>query len=238
MKTRTYVLVHGAYFGGWCWKQVAAGLRERGHTVYTPTLTGLGERSHLVASEPILETWVEDVAQVFRFEDLDDVILVGHSFAGAIVSALADRMPERIRHLLYLDAQLLLSGEAPFSVAPRSTIERYHRIAIETDRGTLVPPPSPDAIGATDPEMARWLAAKLTPQPLQSYRDSLELSHPLGNGCPVTYVACTDPPFPNVARAHEMARQTQGWNYMELPTGHNAMLLMPAEVTELLAAVD
>ena len=234
---KTYVLIHGTYFGGWCWKDVAGRLRALGHRVYTPTLTGLGERGHLISLDPSLETHVEDIARMLRYEDLEDVVLVGHSFAGVVVSALADRMPERFRHLVYLDAQLLLSGESPASIAPPSTMERYRRTAYETEGVMVVPPPSPAAIGATDERMADWLKQKLTPQPFGTYTDSIELAHPLGNGLPATYVACTDPPFPNVARAHERAREIEGWTYVELPTGHNAMLLMPQEVTDLLAGV-
>jgi pimeloyl-ACP methyl ester carboxylesterase len=137
---KTYVLVHGAFFGGWCWKRVAASLRALGHSVYTPTLTGLGERSHLLAATPTLETFIEDVAQVLRYEDLEAVILVGHSFSGSLVSALADRMSETLRHLVYLDAQLLVSGESPASGAPSASIERYRQRAIETSHGAVIPP--------------------------------------------------------------------------------------------------
>jgi pimeloyl-ACP methyl ester carboxylesterase len=169
-------------------------LRALGHSVHTPTLTGLGERSHLLAARPTLETFVEDVAQVVRFEELASVILVGHSFAGCVVSALADRMPEALRHLVYLDGQLLLSGESPAGAASPASIERYRRLAVETSHGPVIPPPNPEALGVTDPRMAGWLNRKLRPHPLQTYFDNLELMHPLGNGVPTTYVACIDPP--------------------------------------------
>jgi pimeloyl-ACP methyl ester carboxylesterase len=235
---KTYVLVHGGFFGGWCWKKVAASLRALGHSVYTPTLTGLGERSHLLAARPTLETFIEDVAQVLRYEDLDGVILVGHSFSGSVVSAVADRMAETLRHLVYLDAQLLLSGESPASGAPSASIERYRQRAIATSHGPVIPPFDPQTFGITDPEEAAWIKAKLTPHPLQTYFDNLALKHPLGNGVPATYIACTKPRYANVASSHELARRMEGWTYLELPTGHNAMLSMPGALATLLAAID
>ncbi len=235
---KTYVLVHGSFFGGWCWKMVAAGLRELGHAVHTPTLTGLGERSHLLAARPTLETFIEDVAQVLRYEDLDDVILVGHSFAGSIVSALADRMPEALRHLVYLDAQLLLSGQSPASAASAASIGRYRQRAVETSHGAVIPPFDPQTFGITDPQMSAWVRTKLTPHPFQTYLDRLALKHPLGNAVPATYIACTDPRYANVASSHELARQMEGWAYLELPTGHNAMLSLPGALVTLLAGID
>jgi pimeloyl-ACP methyl ester carboxylesterase len=233
---RTYVLVHGAYHGGWCWKEVAGRLRARGHTVYTPTLTGLGERSHLMPIRPTLETFIQDVAQVLRYEDLDRVILVGHSFAGSVVSALADRMPQCLRHLVYLDAQLLQSGQAPADTAPPALIERYMQRALQSD-GISIPPNEPAYYGITDPAMAAWLQERLTPHPYQTYFDKLVLANPLGNGLPATYIACSGPLFPTTASSRDLARSLPGWNYREIPTAHNAMMLMPGELTEMLAEI-
>jgi pimeloyl-ACP methyl ester carboxylesterase len=234
---QTYVLVHGAFFGGWCWKFVAAALRERGHRVFTPTLTGVGERAHLMAARPTLGTYIEDVAQVVRFEGLSDVILVGHSLAGSVVSGLADRMPQALRHLVYVDAQLLLSGQSPASRAVPARMERYRSIALETEHGLMIPAVTPGALGVSDPEMAAWVAARMTPQSLSVYYDTLELNHPLGNGVPATYIACTAPPLDNVANSHELARQTAGWTYQQLPTGHSAMLTMPDELAARLDGI-
>ena len=234
---KTYVLVHGACHGAWCWRDVALRLRALGHAVHTPTLTGLGERSHLMAARPTLGMFIEDVAQVIRFEELERVVLVGHSFAGSVVSGLADRMPDRLRHLVYLDAQVLLSGECPADAANPEHIARYRARAIDTEHGPLLPPNPPEAFGVTDPAMAEWLETKLTPHPFGTYFDVLELRHPVGNGLPVTYVACTAAPLPNLALSYERARRQQGWTWREFATGHDAMLTMPAEVAEMLAAI-
>jgi pimeloyl-ACP methyl ester carboxylesterase len=236
--SKTYVLVHGAFHGGWCWKDVATRLRSLGHIVYTPTQTGLGERSHLMSSKPTLETFIEDVTQVIRFEDLHDVILVGHSFAGSTISGVADRMAERLRHLVYFDAQVLQSGQAPIDKAPPEVIERYRQRAMDFSNGLSVPPATPDVFGITDPKMAAWMQTKLTPHPFQTYFDKLILKHPLCNGVPVTYIACTNPPNANTASSRELVKGLPGWAYLELPTGHDAMLLMPSEVTQMLAAIN
>jgi pimeloyl-ACP methyl ester carboxylesterase len=232
-RPKTYVLVHGAYHGAWCWKGVAARLRALGHEVYTPTLTGLGERSHLIGFRPTLETFIEDVAQVIRYEDLADVVLVGHSFTGSVVSALADRMPEKLAHLVYLDAQVLLSGQAPADTAPPAAIETYKQRAQAS--GYLSIPPGPvESFGIVDPDMAEWVRARVTPHPYQTYFDRLELKHPLGNGLPATYIAVTAPLFPNTAHSRKVAREQPGWNYLEIPTAHDAMLLAPDELSQML----
>ena len=112
----TFVLVHGGFHGGWCWRDVATRLRSRGHAVFTPTQTGCGERSHLLSKDITLDTFVDDIANVLIWEDLADVVLVGHSFGGIAVTGVADRMPERIRRLVYLDAAILENGQSMFGM--------------------------------------------------------------------------------------------------------------------------
>lgn len=234
---KTYVLVHGAYHGAWCWKDVAGRLRAMGHDVYTPTQTGLGERAHLIAFKPTLATFVEDVANVIRTEDLRDVILVGHSFAGSTVSGLADRMPERLRHLVYWDALILKGGEAPFDGLPADVVERYRKLAQDTSGGLSVPPPNPEYFGVTEPAQAEWLRTKLTPHPFETYVSKLELKNPIGNGRPATYVAASRPFFTSTAKSRETAKSMPGWSYREIPTGHDMMLTMPAETSQMLAGI-
>ncbi|WP_233853014.1 alpha/beta fold hydrolase [Paraburkholderia sp. HD33-4] len=233
---KTFVLVHGAYHGAWCWKSVAKRLRSLNHNVYTPTLTGLGERSHLLGANPSLDTFIEDVAQVLRYEDLHDVVLVGHSFAGSVISALADRMPERISHLVYLDAQVLQSGQAPVDTAVPEIIEIYKQRA-QASGGVSIPPGSPESFGVTDPKMAEWVKTKVTPHPYRTYFDKLLLKHPVGNGLPATYIACTQPLHRNTAHSREVAKGMKGWKYKEIATGHDAMITQPEELVILLLEV-
>lgn len=234
---KTFVLVHGAFHGAWCWKDVARRLRALGHEVYTPTLTGLGERSHLMSFRPSLDTFIEDVAQVLRYEELERVILVGHSFSGTVVSGVADRMPERLRHLVYLDATVLVSGETHGGTMPPGLLEEYITRAMEQGNGVQVPPNPPSRYGITDPVQAAKIAAKRTPQPLSVYYDELTLRNPLGNALPATYIACSEPYNPYTASSRDRVKTIADWNYLEIPTQHNAMMLMPRELAEMLAAI-
>ncbi len=212
-------------------------LRALGHTAYTPTLTGLGERSHLVSPSTNLKTWLKDIAQVIEFEELEDVILVGHSFGGAVVSGLADLMPERLRHLVYFDAMVLQSGQGALDTAPPDLIERYRRQAAETSGGLTIPPNDPSYYGVTEPNLAAWLKTKLTPHPLQTYLDRLELDNPVGNGRPVTYITCTEPFNRSTASSREFASSKADWTYVEFPSNHNAMLSAPDALTKLLSEI-
>jgi len=237
IRRKNYMLIHGAYHGAWCWRNVTPTFRKLGHTVYTPTLTGLGERAHLLTSQTSLETFIEDIAQVFKYEDLNDVILVGHSFAGSVLSAIADRLPDRLRHLVYLDALILNSGESSADRSP-DRIEVYRQQALASGDGLSIPPASPEHYGIADPEQVEWYESKLTPHPLQTYYDKLYLKNPLGNGIPATYIACSKPYFASTEKSREIAQHMQGWDYLEIPTAHNAMSLMPEELTKLLLSID
>jgi pimeloyl-ACP methyl ester carboxylesterase len=234
---KTYVLVHGAYHGGWCWKAVATQLRASGHTVYTPTQTGLGERAHLIGVRPTLDTFIEDVSRVLIMEELNEVILVGHSFAGSTVSGVADRQPERIRHLVYLDALILQSGQAPFDGLPADVIERYKKQAQETSNGLSVPAPKPEYFGVTDPKQSAWLAKQLTPHPFPTYLSKLELRNPVGNGVPTTYIACSAPFFASTAKSREFVKTMKSWHYQEISSGHDAMVIVPNQLSQTLLAI-
>ena len=237
LSRRAYVLVHGAYHGAWCWKAVAARLRALGHLVYTPTLTGLGERSHLMVCDPSLSVFTQDIAHVIRFEDLHHVVLVGHSFGGSVISGVADLMPERLSHLVYLDAQVLLSGESPASRAPVEVIADYRQRATSVNGILIVPPGNASSFGIAEPALMAWVQARLTPHTYRTYSDTLELVHQIGNGIPATYIACTEPVHLNTATSSQRARDL-GWNYREILTGHDAMLTAPEELTLMLAGIE
>lgn len=230
---KTYVLLHGAWHGGWCWKRVEEPLRAAGHRVYTPTQTGLGERSHLIRENLTLETFVQDLVNVLEFEDLADVILVGHSFGGIGISGAADRVPHRIRHLVYLDSLILESGQSAFSVIPSETVAARRKLAREFSGGTSMPVPDPIAFGVSDPADSAWLKAKCTPHPISTYESRLELERPVGNGLPATYVA-VKPDYSSTAAARAFARAQQSWNYVEIEAGHDAMITSPRAVLDLL----
>ena len=154
-KPRTFVLVHGAWHGGWCWKRVRDILEAAGHRVYTPTQTGLGERSHLLGPGITLDTFVRDVFNVLVWEDLHEVILVGHSFGGASITGVADRERNRIAHLVYLDALVPQSGQSPFSVIGEDVAARRREQAVEASGGVWMLPPDPERLAWSTQRMRR-----------------------------------------------------------------------------------
>lgn len=228
----TFVLVHGAWHGGWCWRKVAANLRDRGHTVLTPTLTGLGERSHLMSESITIETCIDDIANLMKWEDLSDVVLVGHSFGGIMVSGVADRLPERVRQLIYLDAVMLEDGRSSLSLSPKEVAEARVEAARVSSGGLSLPAPKASAFGVTDDEQARWLESRLTPHPFRTLTSPMRLAHPLGNGLPAGYILCTDPLYQPLEASHAWVRAA-GWKVIEFETGHDAMVTKPDELSEL-----
>jgi pimeloyl-ACP methyl ester carboxylesterase len=232
---KTFVLVHGAWHGGWCWHKVAAILRGRGHTVLTPTQTGLGERSHLLSTSITLDTFVDDVANVLKWEDLSDVVLVGHSFGGSTISGVADRMRERIRELIYVDAAMLENGETPFSKLPKDIVEARKKAAQETSGGVSLPAPPASAFGVTDAADAIWLEARLTPHPFSTFASPLNLANKVGNGLPATYIVCVDPIYAPLKASRDWVRRT-GWTTREIGSGHDAMVIVPEALADTLEA--
>ena len=231
--TKTFVLLHGAWHGGWCWQKMAPDLRAAGHVVYTPTQTGLGERSHLLSADVGIETFAQDLINLLVWEDLYNVVLVGHSFGGNVITAAADRVPERIAHLVYLDAIIPIPGQSAFATMDADIVAQRRQLAQQTSGGLTLPVPDPVAFGVTNEDDLHWLRSKCTPHPLATYEQVLKLQHPLGNHLPVTYVAVTPHYAPTVA-SRDYARQRTDWTYLEIDAGHDAMVTSPVALSELL----
>ena len=238
MTGKTYVLLHGAWHGGWCWRDVAALLRTQGHRVTTPTQTGLGERRHLLSGAITLETFVQDVVEHLEAEEIEDAILVGHSFGGLGISGAADRVPGRIRHLVYLDALVLDDGQAPFDIMPAEIVAARRRLAAEQGGGLFIPIPPVAAFGVPeDHPHAPWMRRRMTPHPLGTYETPLRLRHPPGNGLPCTYIACTAPPYPALEAIRGQVRTRPGWQWREIATGHDAMVTAPDALATTLETI-
>ena len=232
-KSKTYVLVHGAWHGGWCWRDIAAGLRAAGHTVFVPTLTGLGERVHLMNKSVNLSTHVTDVVNVFEWEELSDVVLVGHSYAGHVIPLVADRIKSKIRHLVFLDAVLAQDGK-PF--VPQAVGEERAKTAID---GYLQEPPGLDFFGVpADHPLAPWVKRRLTNHPLTTLMETVHYKNGGPAGLPKTYIRCLkrrdmsqpDPVEPTIKGKPE-------WTWLTLDTGHDAMITAPKELTAMLLAI-
>lgn len=234
---RHFVLVPGLWQGGWVWDRVTPLLRARGHQVTAITQTGVGERSHLLSKDITLATFVDDVVNTLVWRDLSDVILVGHSFGGIAVTGAADRVPERIGRLIYLDGAIMENGETWFGLLPYDIAAARIKEAQEKTAGLDVPPAPVELFGITDRQDKAFLEARMTPHPFNTFTTRLTLQHAVGNGLPVAYVACTDPAYPPAASSHARARK-MGWAMTELKTGHMAMVTAPEETADLLEALS
>jgi pimeloyl-ACP methyl ester carboxylesterase len=229
-----FVLVHGAWHGGWCWVRVARLLRAAGHEVFTPSLTGLGERAHLLTDGVGPTTMVKDIVAVLENEELRDVVLVGHSFGALVALGVADRVPHRLRRVVLLDGLVVEPGTSGFDGVPPEVVEERVAAAEASPSGLAYGPPSATVFALTDPDDLAWVDRRLTPHPLRSYAEPFELREPLGNGVPITYICCTDPPHPTIRSGHAIVRR-EGWEWRELATGHDAMISAPeATAAELL----
>jgi pimeloyl-ACP methyl ester carboxylesterase len=237
MTRATYVLVHGSWHGGWCWRRLAERLRTAGHAVFAPTCTGLGERAHLMARNITLDTFIDDVAGAIEAEELSDVILVGHSFGGLPVSGVAERLPARIRHLVYLDSLLVEPGRCAFNILAPEVVARRIKAAEDSSGGVSLPPQPPETFGVTDEADLAWLARRLTPHPLGTYTSPLNIKNPVGNGLPRTYVACTSPVYAFLDPVKAWVRRQEGFRWLEIETGHDAMITAPDELARILVEI-
>ena len=232
----TFVLVHGAYAGGWYWRWVTPRLRAAGYDVVVPTLTGLGERSHLASPQVDLETHIEDVLQVYRYDDLQDTVLVGHSYGGMIVAGVTDRLPERVQALVYFDSDVPLDGDT--SVPPERHAARIERTQMEGDGWRVPPPPGfiEEQLMSLPEPTRRWIVERMGRHPLQTWLDPIRLTGAAA-AIPTTYIRCTegyDPDDLDTRRQDARIRSEPSWRYRELDAPHMALITHPAEVTALL----
>ncbi|AHG64242.1 alpha/beta hydrolase [Advenella mimigardefordensis] len=250
---KTFMLVHGAWHGAWVWHEVAQCLRNQGHIVYTPTLTGLGDRAAELSADISLETFIKDIETAILHpqsapalvatpdadaaEALSNVILVGHSFAGLVISGVADHIADHLNRLIYLDAFVLPSGQSTFATLPEKVVNALTASA-QAHRGYGIPVPDPIHLGIpADTDQYTFARGKLTPHPINTYASALSLNAPLGAGVKKIYLACTAPPYKPVAATHDWVRSQPDWIWDELSSSHSAPLLAPKMVAEKLLAL-
>jgi pimeloyl-ACP methyl ester carboxylesterase len=231
-----FVLVHGAFIGGWAWRWVAANLRAAGHEVFTPSLTGHGERVHLAGPEIDLDTHIEDLVNLLQYEDLTGVVLVGWSYGGMLAAGAMDRAPGRIAHGVYLDSDVPRDGD-PSGFPPSRNAERARRAETDGD-GWSVPLQGEfdGVLGELPPQMGNWIAERFTPQLLSTWTQPIRLTG-AGDTIPTTYVRCTigyDPSDEDTQRQDARIRSEPGWHYRELAASHFAPWTAPRAVADLL----
>ena len=230
----TFVIVHGAWGGAWSWNRLVTPLlRQAGQTVHAVTLTGLGERAHLASPEIGLDTHIQDVVNVLFHEDLHDVILVGHSYGGMVITGAADRVPERLARLVYLDAAVPADGQA---IADQFGPERRRELIERAERegdGWLIQPG--DMQADDPPEHVAWAGPRRKPHPLKTFTDPITLTRG-ETTLPRAYVYCAGGKAPDSPAASRAARLKADprWRYYELPVGHNLHYSAPNETVALL----
>lgn len=237
-----FVLVHPGWFGGWCWKKLIPLLEEHGHRVYTPTLTGLGERSHLAHPGLVMQTHVDDVVNVLSYEDLREVTLLGTSSSGAVITGVADRVPERISRLVYVDGFIPETGQALWDLIPPARRAQMETLVETEGFGWLLPRFAVQpweqflrqAWQVDDEADLRWLLARLRPTPLGHFTSPVRLQNSTAEQPPGTYIRCRRWPNPAFDRYAQTASQDPRWRLLELDSNHLPYITHPHKLTLML----
>lgn len=235
-----FVLVHGAWHGGWCWQRVTTVLQQGGHRVHAVTLTGLGERAHLLSPSITLDTHIDDVISAIEVEELSDVVLAVHSYAGMIGTAVADRLSKRLKHLVYVDAVVPKPGESWSSTQSAATQQQRLAAAQASTRFSF-PPPDPEVFGLHDADHA-WVKRRQTPHPGNTYQSPLNFDVQRVAAVPRTFISCTQPALPTIEPSRLRVKDPRFWDgawrpnskVVELKTGHDPMISEPAALARIL----
>ena len=237
-----FLLVHGAWHGGWCWRHVVPRLTQAGHRVHAVTLTGVGERMHLMTPAITLETHITDVANAIEVEEMDQVVLVVHSYAGMIGTAIADRMPGRLRHLVYVDAVVPKPRES-WSSTHASATREARLVAAEASPDFSFPPPDPAVYGLSASQY-EWVKRRQTPHPGHTYQAPLDFDPRRVAAIPRTFVSCTAPALATIDAVRQRVADRSFWDgawhsgggarMVEMKTGHDPMISAPAEFARIL----
>jgi pimeloyl-ACP methyl ester carboxylesterase len=231
----TFVLVHGGWHGGWCWRRVEPLLRGRGHEVFAPTLTGLGDRAHLGRPHTGLAAHVQDVLAVLELDDLREVVLVGHSSAGAVIAGVAQRAGHRIAELVHLDSFVPAPGDSVFSLLAPERRAHFESMVDAAGRIVVEPGPAMDGWAVTDPADRAWVGPRLRPHPVGGLADPLPRT-PLPE-LPRRYVHCTvKPGVDSFAGFAAAAGADRSWRLDTVEAGHDVMVTAPDELAELLTS--
>lgn len=234
----TFVLVHGAWGGAWVWRRVLGPLRAAGHEVHAVTLTGCGERAHLRHAGISLADHIADVTGLVDAEELADIVLVGHSYAGMVITGAADRLTARgaglVKQLVYVDAMVPLPGEGWGSGHPPEIANA--RIAAARAQDNALPPPDPGAFGLAGADRD-WLLRRQVPHPFGMYRVPLDFDASRWAALPRCFVDCNEPAYPTIDAMRVRVRQQPGWRIEVMPTGHFPMVTMPEQTVRLLLSL-
>lgn len=231
------VLVHGAWSGAWIWRRVLGPLRAAGHEVHAVTLSGDGDRAHLLAPTIGLRRHIEDVLGLIEAEELRGTVLVGHSYGGLVITGVADallaRDPGLLRRLVYVDAMVPLPGECWSSQHSAEVVAE--RTAAALANGGALPPPDPAGFGLEGADR-EWLLRRQVPHPFGPYREPLDFSAERLASVPRCFIDCNAPAYPTIAPMRQRVRRQAGWRVVELATGHCPMVSAPDDLVRVLRA--
>ncbi|MDI9334780.1 MAG: alpha/beta fold hydrolase [Cytophagales bacterium] len=237
--TSAFLLVHGAWHGAWCWSRVLPLIRAAGYAAHAVTLTGVGERAHLLSNAIHLSTHINDVLGLIEAEELTNIVLVGHSYGGRVITGVADALLNagkvKLRHLVYLDAVVPKSGEswssthAPDVIAARVQAAKDFGVQHGVD---AFPPPDASVFGLTG-DNAAWVNRRQTPQPLGVYLDGQAFDEARLAKLPRTFIDCTTPALATIQVSRERVRADASWRVVEMATGHDPMVSHPQELTDI-----
>jgi pimeloyl-ACP methyl ester carboxylesterase len=231
---KTFVLVHGAWHGGWCWRRVADRLEGKGHKVFAPTMTGLGERSHLLSKDINLATHVTDIVNMIKWENLHDIVLVGHSYGGNIISGVAEQAHDKIGSIVFLDAFVPDSGT---SLAETASQVVRDAIATATAKGDLTLKPVPAAVFRVNEKDRAWVDAMCTPHPIATFTDKIAVTGARDKIAKKTYIRGTAYPQPTFDKNLAAKKADSSWRTYEVPAGHDVMVDAPDRLAEILIEV-
>lgn len=232
--SHTFVLVHGAWHGGWCWRRVADILERQGHKVLTPTLTGLGERSHLMRAGIDVTTHVTDVVNLMKYERLSNVVLCGHSYGGMVVSGVAEAMAAQIGSIVFLDAFVPENND---SMADLTSQAVRDNLKAATERGDIGVPARPAAAFLVNEKDQAWVDSLCGPQPIGTMTEKLKLTGARERIAKKSYVRAGAYPNPGFDKALERVKADTSWRVYSVPCGHDVMVDMPERLAEILAEV-
>jgi len=227
----TFVLVHGAWHGGWCWQRVADRLRGNGHKVFTPTLTGLGERSHLLRQGIDIGTHITDVVNVMKWEQLTDIVLCGHSYGGFVISGVAELMAPAMRSIVFLDAFLPNDGDTIRNLTSSAVQDA---IGAALQRGALGMPPRPAEFFGVNEADREWVDSLCVPQPVGTFTHKIALTGARDKIARKTYIRAKNYANPGFDRAVTAVKSDPSWRLHEVPSGHDVMVDAPERLSELL----
>jgi pimeloyl-ACP methyl ester carboxylesterase len=227
---RTFVLVHGAWHGGWCWRRVSDLLEQKGNKVFSPTMTGLGERAHLLTRDVNLTTHITDIVNVMEWENLSDVVLVAHSYGGIIASGVAERVHDRISSIVFLDAFMPENGETLLEKSSPAFVDAIKSAIEKGDAGIKAPPAA--AFGVEEKDRM-WVDSKTTPHPVGTYTEKAVYTDGRDKISTKTFIRAKG--YKSAAFDANLAKvKAAGWKTHELEVGHDAMVIIPEQLTGIL----